>query len=157
MLIVRRRSTSATPATGGVLATLACERGWAILAPVVGPGWKTRTRNRRVPRMDTMSSRRLIGHGLAALVMGVIAVGCAKNPKNNPTDAKTGQPADARAVEPAQLQSPTNATRGAPGEEPQFNTAEALKRKTAAYSQQMESMIDRGPTDGATTRPAMGM
>ena len=103
-----------------------------------------------------MISRHLMGHGLAALVLALIAVGCAKNPKTNPTDAKTGETADTRAANPRQPETVKNATDGSAAE-PAFSTAEALKRKTATYSQQVESMIDHGSAPESTTRPALAV
>jgi hypothetical protein len=105
--------------------------------------------------MDTMISRRLIGHGLAALLTAFVAVGCANHAKTNSIETKSGQVADARGQDVMSAPAPN----GAQSADPPFSAAEALKRKTAAYSQQVESMIDHGDKApaGSTTAPSVAM
>jgi hypothetical protein len=99
--------------------------------------------------MEPMISRRLIGHGLAAaMTLGLCAAGCSNHPKTTPTDTKTGESASARGIDVA----PSDRGTGAAGtaQDESFNAAEALKRKTSAYSQQVESMMGEGKGAGAT-------
>lgn len=112
-----------------------------------------------------MISRRLIGHGLAAMMMGLCAAGCSNHPKTSPTDAKTGESASARGIDVVPADRDAGATVNATGDatggqsDQPFNAAEALRRKTNAYSQQVESMM--GENKGAagasppTTAPSV--